>query len=130
MNLNWIMLPVTIYAVMALGWVFCVCLVISAHIDFAHREKIRTDEQEALKAAVQSLSASLEAAVAGLRDRPSVTVVPPDLSPVSTYKRAEALRMYRRGSDRHTIAGALRLPEAEAALLEKVHALLAEETNA
>jgi len=43
---------------------------------------------------------------------------------LNVHKRAEALRMYRHGSDRRKVADALGLPPAEVALLEKVYQLL------
>jgi hypothetical protein len=43
---------------------------------------------------------------------------------LNVQNRAEALRMYRRGSNSHAISAALGLPPAELALLEKVHYLL------
>ncbi len=48
---------------------------------------------------------------------------------LNVQKRAEAMRMYRRGSDPQTVASTLGLPKAEVTLLQKVQRTLADQAD-
>jgi hypothetical protein len=94
------------------------------------QQKRHLAESQALREAVAALDRLMrQARVEAKQDLlPAAAFTP--FTGLNVHKRAEALRMYRRGSDNHTISTALGLPAAEVALLEKVHHILCAEAAA
>jgi hypothetical protein len=121
MNFDLIANPLTIYGVLAAGGIAALHLVISTRIELRRQETCHLAETESLRAAIAALEAKVQEVCAQMRK----DVLPPaahkPFPGISDEKRAEALRMYERGSDQHAIGAALGLPQAEVALLEKVH---------
>ena len=120
MNFDWTISPLAIYGVFATGGAAALYLVVSTRIDMRRQQKCHLTEGQTLREAI----AALEGKVQQMSENAKQDVPPPaaytPLKGLNVHKRAEALRMYRHGSDRHTVAAALGLPPAEVALLEKV----------
>jgi hypothetical protein len=124
MNFDWITSPLAIYGVLAAGGAAALHLVLSTRIDMRRQEKRHLDESQSLREAIVALEVKMERVFAEAQQG---TLPPAAYTPftgLNVHKRAEALRMYRRGSDSHTVSAALGMPQAEVVLLEKVHHLL------
>ncbi len=124
MNFEWMSNPIAIYGVLAAGCIAALHLVISTKIEMRRQHKLHQAESETLREALADLEEKLKQV-----SLPSKHVSPAPIpytpsTGLNPHKRAEALRMYRHGSDRETISNALGLKQAEAALLETVHNLL------
>jgi hypothetical protein len=124
MNFDWIISPLTIYGVLASGGAAALYLVVSTRIEMRRHEKRHLAERHSLREAIAALDAKLEQMCVETKQN---TLSPAAFTPftgLNVHKRTEALRMYRRGNDSHTISAALSMPQAEVVLLEKVHHLL------
>ena len=115
---------------MLLGFGLCLFLFFSLKHEIRQAEIRREETGRRVEASLQSLKAETESLRAGwqsLEDRSaacaSPVVAPPD---IHITRRAQALRMYRRGEQPHQIAASLALPIGEVELLLKVHRLMAE----
>lgn len=124
MNLDWITSSLAIYAVLATGGAAALHLVVSTKIEMRRQLKRHLAESLSLRDAIAALEAKVQQVCLEVKQNglPPAAFTP--FTGLNVHKRAEALRMYRRGSDRHTVSTALGLPLAEVALLEKVHQLL------
>lgn len=124
MNYDWITSPLAIYGVLTAGGAAALHLVAFTRIEMRRQQKRYMTECQALRESM----AALEGTVHQLCVEAKESVLPmAAYSPfvgLNVHKRSEALRMYRRGSDSHTVSTALGLPAAEVALLQKVHHLL------
>lgn len=124
MTLEWITSPLAIYSALAAGGASALHLVISTRIEMRRQQKGHLAASQSLRVAI----AALENKVQALCLEAKQNIIPPaayvPFTGLNIHKRAEALRMYRRGSDSHTVSATLDLPEAEVVLLEKVHRLL------
>lgn len=126
MNLDWILSPISMYGAVGAVGIASLYQAFSTRADLAKRSASEAGERQKILQMVEVLSAkhaqvSLEAAE---RSAPLEPRAQP--SALNMNKRAEALRMYRRGSDPHTIAAALALPLADVMLLKKVYIVLTE----
>jgi hypothetical protein len=130
MNTNVLIGVLAIYGIFAAAGSTAFYLVVSTRFRMRRQQKRHLDESQSLRediAALQEVVAKLEAKVQKLgvdvnqNVRPAAGYAP--FTGLDVQKRAEALRMYRRGSDRETVSTALGLTLAEVALLEKVHFL-------
>ncbi len=119
MSLNWILSPVTIYAVIAMALTGTMVLFITAKLEVQQALRATRDARESVDVAVQEMSVGIER----LRTEMSLP------APVSTLaagpalnltKRTQAFRMLRRGESVESIASALRAPRNEIELLVKV----------
>ena len=77
-------------------------------------------ENASLKQTVAALQSQIEELCTEIREK-TIPIPQVPTNGLNMHKRAEALRMYRRGGDQATVSAALGLPHAEVALLEKVH---------
>jgi hypothetical protein len=123
MNMDWIMSPLTMYGTVGAAGTACLFLVLTSKMEMARYAHRYTAEKEQLERSVAGLTARVEELAEDAVDRPSVTVTAPATA-VSLNKRAEALRMYRRGADANTIAATVGLTTAEVTLLGKIHRIL------
>ncbi len=124
MNLDWISNPLAIYSTLAVGGCAALHLVVSTRIELRREQKRHMAENESLREAVAALDGRVrELGTKEQHDFPRPTVYTAS-SGLNALKRAEALRMYRQGSDRRTVSNTLGLKQAEVALLETVHRLL------
>ncbi len=88
-----------------------------------HEEKVRELEHEiaAARAALEEFRVALREA----QDHAGLLVPPtPPPSGLNLGKRAQALRLHRRGDSPESIAAALGLPRSEVELLVKVHQIV------
>ena len=130
MNSTLIIGVLAIYGVFAAAGSTALYLAVSARIRMRRQQKRHLDESQSLRediASLKELIAKLEVKVqkVGVEVNQNVRAAAgsPSFSGLDIQKRTEALRMYRRGSDRNTVSTALGLTSAEVALLEKVHFL-------
>jgi hypothetical protein len=134
MNLDWLTNPVTFYSGASVCLLTSLALFVSIKIEMA-RARSRAELSEVvsgpddlvgrgLKAEIERLRESVDRLEAG---RP----VQPTGNGINLTKRAQVLRMHRRGEPVSSIAAALETPSGEIALLLKVHAITnQEETKA
>jgi hypothetical protein len=118
------------YAAMAAGWIVLLYLTVSCRVEMARTQKRSDTEIELLRESLAQANASLQEMAVEVRERafpPSADT--PDKA-INLNKRWEALRMFRHGTDPHTISGALGMPVAEVALLRTVHGIMAEQLRA
>lgn len=130
MNLEWITSPLTMYGVLASGGVAFLYLVISTKVELRRQQNLHQSQIETLHEIIAALQVDVQKVVVDLKETVVSPAVYTPFQGLNVHKRAEALRMYRRGNDRHTISTALSLPLAEVALLEKVYHLLSSEAAA
>ena len=122
MIFDWILSPVTQYAVLALGFMSCMGLCFSTSIRVRAEQRRLAKSQESLGQAVTAVSTAVEQ----MRQDPVETEVCGSVAcaALNLTKRAQALRMHHRGESSATIAAALQSPRNEIELLLKVHGLL------
>jgi hypothetical protein len=122
MQPGWILHPFTIYAFVGLGLIASLVLFVSAKME---TQVVRREAEAArtrLEAEIESLVKGLE----GLREAVQNAVpVPVATGPgLNLTRRAQALRMSRRGEPAASIAAALQMPRNEIELMLKVNGLL------
>jgi hypothetical protein len=130
MNTNLITGLIAIYGIFAAAGSAAFYLVVSTRFRMRRQQKRHLAESQSLRediAALKEVVAKLEEKVQKLgvdvkQNVPSAAASAPSAG-LDVQKRMEALRMYKRGSDRETVSTALGLTSAEVALLEKVHLL-------
>ena len=129
-NLDWITSPLTIYGVLSAGGSAALYLVVSTRIDLRRQETRHLAESQSLRETVQSLEGKVQQMRLEIKENrlPQAAISP--LAGINLHKRAEALRMYRHGSNSHAVSQTLGMPQAEVVLLEKVQRLLNGETAA
>jgi hypothetical protein len=123
MNLNWLANPITISAMLALAGVCLLYLLFTIMARTQAQDRKLRAEQAATERLVQELRSQIHELVAETHERAAMPTGLPAVG-LNMQKRAEALRMYRRGSDPEAICRALGLPPAEVALLQKVHRVM------
>jgi hypothetical protein len=124
MTFEWLLSPATQYCALALGMAACLLLFLSAKMEMqtVHRDALKSNET--LGATVTSLSAEVQRVRVEVKE---LAVTPAIVTPaegLNLTKRAQALRMHRRGEPIPTIAAALRTPQNEVELLLKIQRLL------
>jgi hypothetical protein len=120
MRFDWVVSPAAQYSFLALALVGCLVLFLSTKREIALVRRSFTESRDSAAASAASLAAGL----ATLRQETETT----DLGSLTGQKlnltrRAQALRMQRRGESPATIAAALRLPRNEIDLLLKIQTL-------
>ena len=130
MSYEWITSPLAIYGVLATGGAAALHLVVSTRIDMRRQQKRHLAESKSFREALAALEGKVQQVCVEVKQNvlPPTAYVP--FTGLNVHKRAEALRMYRRGSDSHSVSIALGLPQAEVVLLQKVHRLLSDEVTA
>jgi len=120
MRLDWILSPIAQYAFLALALVGCLVLFASVKREIAIVHRSFVESRESAAASATTLAAS----VAALR-RETETADASCLTgqKLNLTRRAQALRMQRRGESPATIAAALRLPRNEIDLLLRIQEL-------
>ena len=120
----WTTGPLTICAILAAGCAVALHLTISTRIALRRSEERHLAESQCLRDAIAALESKLQDACAEMKQNMLPPAAYTPFTGLNVQKRSEALRMYRHGSDNHTVAAALGMPLAEVALLKKVHHLL------
>lgn len=130
MNTNWIICALAVYGILALAGLAALHMVVTTRTRMRRQQKCHLTESQslredidALKGVVAELESKLLKVCAEARRNVPAPTVQGQLTGLNADKRAEALRMYRRGSNSETVSNALGLKAAEVALLEKVHLL-------
>jgi hypothetical protein len=120
MQLDWILSPIAQYGFLALALAGCLALFLSMKREIALIRRSSTESRDSAAAS----AATLAAALADLRQEMETTDAAFSAGPsLNLTRRAQALRMQRRGESPATIAAALRLPRNEIDLLLKVQKL-------
>jgi len=120
MRLDWILSPIAQYAFLALALAGCLALFLSMKREIARVLRSFTESRDSAAASAATLAAGL----AALRQEMETTEAPSLTGQeLNLTRRAQALRMQRRGESPATIAAALRLPRNEIDLLLKIQRL-------
>lgn len=123
MNADWILSPITQYALVGTGLIGCLYLWIAAKREIRIVRSALTHTRESADAELQKLSESLEEMRGVLNAEPEPLASPNALS-LNLTKRAQALRMHRRGETLTSISAALQAPLSEIELLLKLTRIL------
>ena len=120
MRLDWILSPIAPYAFLALALAGCLALILSLKRQIALVRRSVAESRDSAAASAATLAAEL----AALRqDAESAEAAFSTGQELNLTRRAQALRMQRRGESPATIAAALRLPRNEIDLLLKIQKL-------
>ena len=121
MNLDWILSPLTLYTVVALALMGCASLFVVTKMELGQLRRAADQSRldlakkiEEVELAVADIPAAAPAPMPMLTLRPSINLT----------KRAQALRMRRRGETLESITAALAVPRNEIELLLKVHEMV------
>jgi hypothetical protein len=120
MHLDWITNPLTLYAAVALSLLASLVLYYDVRIEIAKQQSLDRKKQEASAVVVHNLAGDLEAMRQSVRTLEEAPASQPTGQGINLSKRAQALRMRRRGESIATIAAALQTPRNEVELLLKV----------
>jgi hypothetical protein len=118
MSLDWILSPLTIYAAVALGLAACTSLFLATKIEMSQFRRSSRLSREELARRLEELETTAADAAA------EAPAVPPVKASVNLTKRAQALRMKRRGESVESITAALAVPRNEVELLLKLNEFL------
>jgi hypothetical protein len=128
MQLEWIYYPITQYSLTGVGLVSSLVLWGSAQLEIRRVRTTMGKSLAQLESGVTTLNASLDT----VRKTQAVAPEPPPapapapaiyLQGLNLTKRAQILRMKRRGENIHSIAAALQLPLGEVTLILKMDSL-------
>lgn len=123
MNYDWILSPLTQYGVLALGLISCFGFCVSTSIRARAERRRIAQSHESLGQTVTALSTTVEQ-IRRPAEEPEMPMVALPREGLNLTKRAQALRMHRRGESLPTIAAALQSPRNEIELLLKVQSYL------
>ncbi len=136
MNLEWILSPLAIYAAVTLTLVISAGLWLSSKVETCRLKRKVEDTRKALETSEESRKAlavkveELEGAVNRLADEPVVVQTPgPVRNSINLTKRAQVLRMRRRGESVESITAALCVPRNEIELLLKLNEMAESRKN-
>jgi len=119
MNLDWILSPLTLYTLMALSLLACIFLFAAAKIELSRLRHAADQTRSDLMKKIEEMEAAM-AEIPAVAPPPAMVVRPS----INLTKRAQALRMRRRGESLESITAALAVPRNEVELLVKVHEML------
>ena len=126
MRLEWLLNPVTFYSGASLCLLTSLALFVSVKVELA-RARFRATQSDTAReselVAVRGLEAEIESLRESVRHLEAVPPGRPIGAGIDLTKRAQALRMHRRGESVPSIAAALETPANEISLLLKVHSL-------
>ena len=133
MHLDWLVNPVTFYSGASICLLTSLALFVSIKIEMA-RARSAAEVSDVVNEVDDLAVRGLKAEVRGLQEsvgrleasRPSQ----PAGAGINLTKRAQIIRMHRRGEPVTSIAAALETPANEIALLLKVHAITNQEEKA
>ena len=121
MNFDWITNPLTIYAVLMTGGAAALHLVVSTKIEIGRQQQRHLEESRSLRECLAALEGKVAEVCQDAKENTLPLTAYTPFTGLNLHKRAEALRMYRRGNDSHTISTTLGMSQADVELLEKVH---------
>jgi len=114
MSLEWILSPLTLYAVVALALAGSLALFVSAKLELAQQRRALVKRIDEVQSFVASAKQAPDSHAAPVAARNSINLT----------KRAQALRMRLRGESVESISAALAVPRNEVELLLKLNELL------
>ncbi len=124
MNLDWILSPLTWYAVVALALIASLVVFVVTKVEVMRLRRAGEQSSALLRVKIEQL----ESVLTQLANKPAqeaealpMQVLKPSLN---LTRRARVLRMYRRGESAESIAAALATPRNEVELLLKVQQFL------
>jgi len=120
MRLDWLLSPIAQYTFLALALVGCLVLFLSMKREVALMRRSFTESRDSAVTSAATLAAELAALRQETEMADSASLTGQELN---LTRRAQALRMRRRGESPATIAAALRLPRNEIDLLLKMQRL-------
>ena len=128
MNLDWILSPVTPYALIALALAACIACYISTKAEVHRLRRAAKSSQEALQQKIEVMESAVSS-IGQQRHEPQVIEVPVRVTAairpsLNLTRRTQALRMRRRGESIESIAAALSTPRNEIELLVKVYEMV------
>jgi hypothetical protein len=119
MNLDWILHPLTVYSVVAVALLVCLALSLGTRLELVRARRAATETQKAAAKKIEEMERSMTK----IADQASQQGGPIRHS-INLTKRAQALRMSRRGESAESITAALAVPRNEVELLLKVHGMV------
>ena len=119
MNLDWILSPLALYTVVALALVGCASLFIVTKVELSQLRRAADQSRVDLAKKIEEVESAM-ADIPAAAPAPMLMVRPS----INLTKRAQALRMRRRGESLESITAALSVPRNEIELLLKVHELV------
>jgi hypothetical protein len=119
MNLDWILSPFTLYTVVALALVGCASLFVVTKMELYQLRRAADQSRMDLAKKIEEVESAI-ADIPAAAPAPVLTLRPS----INLTKRAQALRMRRRGESLESITAALAVPRNEIELLLKVHELV------
>ena len=130
MHLDWLVNPVTFYSGASVCLITSLALFVSIKIEMA-RARSAAGVSEVIDEADDLVIRGLKAEIERLRESVDRLEAAPPAQPagagINLTKRAQVLRMHRRGEPVSSIAAALETPFNEIALLLKVHTMTSQE---
>lgn len=120
MRFDWILSPITQYSFLIVTLVACLTLFLSLKVELAVALRTFADSRDQAEASAATLAAELATLRQAKECDEAATFTGQELT---LTRRAQAVRMQRRGESPSTIAAALRLPRNEIDLLLKVQRL-------
>ncbi|HZY73124.1 MAG TPA: hypothetical protein VFE22_08470 [Edaphobacter sp.] len=123
MSLNWILGPAALYGAMALVLLGSLMVFVCMKREMTRIRRMAEQSRSGLTETVESLTAELQGIQKTVKTLEPVAGQPPSCE-LSLSRRANALRMHRRGESSASIAAAVQAPQNEIDLLLKVHRLL------
>lgn len=131
-HLDWLLSPVTFYSGASVCLVTSLALFVSIKIEMA-RARSAAEVSEVVNQADDQIVRGLKAEIERLRQSVDRLEAAPPVQPagsgINLTKRAQVLRMHRRGEPVSSIAAALETPSNEIALMLKVHAMTNQEAT-
>lgn len=127
MNLDWILNPLTAYALIALVLAACIAVLVSTQSEVCRLRRAADNSQRDLKKKIEEMQSTVAQIGQPAPERAaettparSVTIRPS----LNLTRRTQALRMRRRGESVESIAAALSTPRNEIELLLKVYEMV------
>jgi hypothetical protein len=119
MNLDWILSPLALYTAVALALAGCASLFIVTKIELSQLRRAADQSRMDLARKIEEVESAM-ADIPAAAPAPMLVVRPS----INLTKRAQALRMRRRGESLESITAALSVPRNEIELLLKVHEMV------
>jgi hypothetical protein len=123
MNSQWTLTLVIQYGLIALGFIGFLLLWITAKIEIRTVQSALANSRISADTEIRSLSAGIEE-LRGLQKVEPAPPFPAGAQSLNLTKRAQALRMHRRGETIASIAAALEAPSNEVELLLKLDSII------
>ncbi|HUI79922.1 MAG TPA: hypothetical protein VLY24_18475 [Bryobacteraceae bacterium] len=121
MSFEWILNPLTIYAVVAVALLACLALSLGTKLELIRVKRAAQESQKEAAKKIEEMERSMvKLADQAAQSQPGGTI----RHSINLTKRAQALRMSRRGETPESITAALAVPKNEVDLLLKVHGMV------